>query len=145
MQGIAEMMKSRIKRERDRFINDVMNPTERSIERQKRGIERGVRFIKDRLDLTEAETAEVTRVLTEIDNGRREQLKVLMEAKESTDDVEYTEVKKILDDSFVDEDRMIEQALTAEKATEYKESAGAYRQMIYGAAKMAFPEKKEAE
>jgi len=145
MKGIAEMMKSRIKRERDRFINDVMNPTERSRERQKRGIERSLRFIKDRLDLTETELVDVTQVLTEVDNNRREQLKTLMEAKESTDDVEYPEVKKILDDSFVTEDRIIEQALPAEKATEYKESAGAFRQMIYGAAKMAFPEKEEEE
>jgi hypothetical protein len=145
MQGIAEMMKAQIKRERDRFVNDLLNPTERSRERQKRRMERTARFIRSSLDLSETEAAEVTRVLTEVDENRRAQLKRLIEAKQSPDDVEYAEIKKVLDDSFVEEDRMIEQALPAEKAKEYQDSAGSFRQMIYGAAKMAFPEKKEGE
>jgi hypothetical protein len=143
MKGIAEMMRSRIKQERDRYVKDLLHPTEASERRQKRGIERGVRFVADRLGLSESETAEVTRVLTEVDDMRRRSLKSLIEAKQSPEDVGYGEVKKILDESFVEEDRMIEQALSPEKAADYQESAGAFRQMVYGAAKMAFPEKAE--
>jgi hypothetical protein len=139
----SSMMSGRVKMERDRFLKDVMNPTEQSEKRKKRGIERAMRAIKRRVELTDAEAAEVTKILTELEDGRRATLKSLMETKEKPDDVEFAEVKRILEDSFVEEDRMIMQTLPPEKVVAYQETAEPFREMVYGLAKMAFPEPKE--
>jgi hypothetical protein len=144
MIGFASvMLKGRVKREKDRFFDDVMNPTERSEARKKRGIQRAVRHLKNRIDLSDQEAEQVTRILTELEDGRRATLKSLIETKENRDDVEYDEVKRILEDSFVEEDRMIMQTLPPEKVVAYQETAEPFRQVIFGVAKMAFPEPKE--
>jgi len=146
MIGFASvMMKGRVKRERDRFIDDVMNPTEKSEARKRRNIERALRHMRRRIDLTDGEVEDVSRILTRLEDGRRATLKSLIEAKESRDDVEYDEVKRILEDSFVEEDRMIMQTLPPEKVVAYQETAEPFRQVIYGIAKMAFPEQKKEE
>jgi len=144
MIGFASvMMKGRVKRERDRFIDDVLNPTEKSEARKRRNIERAVRHMKNRVNLTAGEVEDVTRILTELEDGRRASLKSLIETKEDRNDVEYIEVKRILEDSFVEEDRMIMQTLAPDKAVAYQETAEPFRQVIYGVAKMAFPEPKK--
>jgi len=138
-------MRSRVKVERDRFIDDVLNPTERSEARKKRNVERAVRHLRNRVGLTDEETKDVTKVLLDIEDNRRAALKSLLETKESKDDVQYVEVQRILEDSFVEEDRMIMQTLPPDKVESYQETAEPFRQMIFGMAKMAFPEKKEGQ
>ena len=137
------MMKGRVKQERDRFLKDVMNPTEQSERRKKRGIDRAMRHIKNRVNLTDAEAEEVTKILTDLEDNRRASMKALVETKEKPDDVEYAEVRRILEDSFVEEDRMIMQTLPPEKAVAYQETAEPFREVIYGLAKMAFPEPQD--
>ena len=146
MIGLADsMMRSRVKTERDRFIDDVMNPTEKSEARKKRNVERAVRHMRNRVGLNEQETKDVTKVLLDLEDNRRAALKTLVESKESREDVEYVEVQRILEDSFVEEDRMIMSTLPPEKVETYQETAEPFRQMVYGMAKMAFPEKKAGE
>ncbi|MEN8149112.1 MAG: hypothetical protein ABFS86_04770 [Planctomycetota bacterium] len=146
MIGLADtMMRSRVKGERDRFLDEVLNPTESSEARKKRRVDRAVRHLKNRVGLTEEETKDVSKILLDLENNRRAALKSLLETKESKDDVEYYEVQRILEDSFVEEDRQIMATLPPEKVESYQETAEPFREMIFGMAKMAFPEKKEGE
>jgi len=146
MIGLADsMMRSRVKSERNRFLDDVMNPTEKSEARKKRNVDRAVRHLRNRLSLNEQETADVQKILTELEDSRRAQLKSLLETKDSPDDVEYVEVQRILEDSFVEEDRRMMDTLSPDKVETYQETAEPFREMIFGMAKMAFPEKKAGE
>jgi hypothetical protein len=142
-EGIAAMMKQQIARQRERFIQDIINPTEDSKRRQEREVGRMAEQAVRALDLDERDAAEVRRILTDVDQRRRERLRQLFTSKSDPNDVTYPEVKEVLDDSFEEEDRMIEASLPADKADEYQESAKPIRNFIYVAASTAFPSGEE--
>jgi hypothetical protein len=146
MAGMRAMMKVGMSRAKDRFIREVMDPTEADEARVKRQRERIVDRIAGMLELDERDTEEMGRILNEVDDDRRAKLKTLFASKaDPKKDVEYAEIKKILDESFKSEDDKIRQSLSAEKVKAFEDNAAPFRQFIYGAAQMAFPEKKEGE
>lgn len=137
--GLGEMIKNQAKRQRDEYIAELLNPTERGQRRQDRMLERIAGDMATRLKLEEGQKAEVERILKEVDERRRQKFRDLVLSKQSPEDVTYEEVKAVMDESYLEEDRLIEQTLPADKSEDYKESAQPFRQMIDFGAKSAFP------
>ncbi|MHC4469607.1 MAG: hypothetical protein ACYTDY_00325 [Planctomycetota bacterium] len=138
VKGIGQMIRQQAKRQRDRFIREISNPTPESEARQARQIRGITEAISRNLGLEERDKAAVERILTDVDNRRRSRLREIVESKASPDDISYKEVKKVLDESFAEEDRLIEQTLPSDKAASYQENAEPFRQFIYVAAQAAF-------
>ena len=74
-----------------------------------------------------------------MNESRRSALRQIVESKPDAKDITYPEIKKVLDESWQEEDRMVTGSLTSEKAEEYKKTAEPFRMMIELAAKTAFP------
>jgi hypothetical protein len=141
MEGIGQMIQQQAKKQRDRYIEELNNPTERSEARRTRQFKRMVSQIAGMVELDERDQAEVERILREVDDQRREDFKGLVASKPTTDDITYDEVKEVLDKSYEDESKMIANSLTTEQAAAYEKTAEPFRQMIYMGAKSAFPGK----
>jgi hypothetical protein len=143
--GMRELIRRQIKRGRDRFIDEVLHPTPESDERNAAQAERIAGQVSKNLELDERDTAAVTRVLKDVDTKRRQQLRRLFQSKSDPKEVTYPEVKQVLDDSFAEEDRQIEQTLPRDKADAYQKTATPYRDFAYTAAQAAFPTGTGAE
>jgi molybdopterin-biosynthesis enzyme MoeA-like protein len=141
MEGIGQMIKQQAKKQRDSYIQELNNPTEKSESRRTRQFKRMVSQIAGMVELDERDQAEVERILREVDDQRREDFKGLVASKPTTDDITYDEVKEVLDKSYEDESKMIANSLTTEQAEAYEKTSETYRQMIYMGAQSAFPGK----
>jgi len=137
-EGIGQMIQQRAKEGRDRYIEELRNPTEKSEARRTRMFKRIAREAAGSLGLDERDQAEVERILRQVDDQRREDFKALVASKPTVDDISYEEVKKILDDSYASEDQMVANSLTPELAVKYEKTAVPFRQMIYMGASSAF-------
>ncbi len=135
---MGEMMRQQVKRGRDRYVDELLNPTPETqarSERQMRGI---VGQIATAIGLDEAEKAAVERVLMDVDARRRERLRPIFQAK-PREQIGYADIKDPIEESFREEDQLIAQVLSPEKAEEYRRNAEPFRQFITSAAQMAFP------
>jgi hypothetical protein len=139
MKGIGQMIRQQARRQRDRFLREIMDPTPESERRQARQIKGITDAISRNLGLDDRDKAAVEQILLDVDSRRRTRLREIVESKSSPDDVTYEEVKTVLDESFEEEDRLIQQTLPGDKAESYQSNAEPFRQFIYVAAQAAFP------
>lgn len=137
--AMQRMFRQQMERQRERFIREITNPTAESQERSRQEIARMARRATDGLGLSERDTAEVERILQEVDQRRRESLRQLFTSKEKPEETTFEEVKVVLDESFEEEDRQISQSLPRDKADAYKENAEPMRNLVTGMAQAAFP------
>lgn len=137
--SIQSMMKQQIERQRARFIDEIVNPTDESRARAERQVRQQAERMARAAGLDERDSKQVERILTQVDERRREKLRALFTGKSDPKDVTYPEVKEVLDESFEEEDRQIEQTLPREKADDYKEAAEPFRGFVDNMAKAAFP------
>ncbi|MCU0725708.1 MAG: hypothetical protein MUE73_07965 [Planctomycetes bacterium] len=142
MRAVGELMKVQLKQGRDRFVSDLLNPSEASRARQQREVKRWAQMLAGNLGLDETERSAVEQVLAEVDQGRRDRLRQVFESK-PVDQITYgADLKPVIDDSFSDEDRRISQILPPEKADQYKQNADVIRGFITTMASAAFPDQK---
>ncbi len=141
----AKIMESQVKRQRDRYLRDLMNPTPESEARQARMIRRLADRVAQALSLDERDKEQVREILAQVDERRRETFRRIVRSHAKPDEIPFEEVKKALDDSWEEEDRLIEQALAPEKAEAFKKSAEPIRQLFEIAAKTAFPPRPEED
>lgn len=133
------MMKQQIERQRARFIDEIVNPTDETRERAERQVRQQAERMARSAGLDERDSKQVEQILQDVDRRRREKLRTLFTGKSDPAEVTYPEVKEVLDESFEEEDRQIEQTLPREKADDYKEAAQPFRGFVDNMAKAAFP------
>ncbi len=139
MEGFGKMLQVRARQQRDKYIEELRNPTEESESKRRRQFARIAREAARRMDLDERDQAEIERILLEVDDRRREDFKALVDSKPTADDITFDEVKEVLDKSYEDEDQQVAGSLSPEQAEEYQKSVEPFRQMIYIGARSAFP------
>lgn len=145
MEGFGKMIQARARQQRDKYIEELKNPTEQSEKRRRREFSRIAREAARSMDLDERGQAEVERILLEVDDRRREDFKALVDSKPTADDITFDEVEEVLDKSYKDEDQMVARSFSPEQAEEYKKSADPFRQMVMMGARSAFPAKAEEQ
>ncbi len=143
MEGFGKMIQAQARQQRDKYIEELKNPTEKSENRRRREFARIARRAAGGMDLDERGQAEVERILLEVDDRRREEFKALVDSKPTVDDITFDEVEEVLDKSYEDEDRMVAGSFSPDQAEEYKKSAEPFRQMVMMGARSAFPAKAE--
>jgi len=138
MEGFGQMIQVRARQQRDKYIEELENPTEASEKKRRRQFSRMAGGASSNMNLDERGQAELEQILLEVDDQRREEFKALVDSKPSVDDITFDEVKEVLDKSYEDEDQRVAMNFSPEQAEEYKKSADPFRQMIMIGARSAF-------
>ena len=139
VEGFAAMLRQQVRQQRDRFMNEILDPTPESIRRNERRLAQTLDRVAQSISLSETEKADVGRILTQVEERRNAVFRDLLSRAQSPDDVHFEQVKETLDDSFREEDQLIRNTLPPEKAKQYDETVRPFRQIAYTMAEAAFP------
>jgi hypothetical protein len=138
MKMMNRMWLDRLKRERDRYIDSILNPTPESEARQDRMFRGIARRAAQNLGLDDQQAAQLEEILLEVDDARRDRFRDLIAASGGSENVTYEDVDQVLKESFEEEDRRVSQSLPREKADQYKREAEPVRGMMSSMAKSMF-------
>jgi hypothetical protein len=142
MRAVGELMRVQLKQGRDRYVNDLLNPSDASRARAQREVRRWSGMLAGNLGLDDSQRTAVEQVLSEVDQARRDRLRQVFESK-PVDEITYgTDLKSVIEESFTEEDSRISQILPPEKADQYKQNADMVRGFITTMASAAFPDQK---